>query len=240
MAKVCNPNMKKKARPRRRSNPKRFRKGYNRTGGLYRLGGRAGVEYKFFDAVLPPSVISAGGTIVPSLNLVPQTTEANGRIGRKITVKSVDVTLTFEGANSSYIDNIFRVILYLDRQCNGAGASPAEILDTTIAPVLTAYPNLENNQRFVILKDILVVSPLRTVASSAPGSGGSTITQTFAAPSTIKRIRKRMNLPMNFADGAVSMASVKSTNLGMLLIAVDGGVDETEIGFCSRIRYTDK
>lgn len=227
-----------------RYNARKMRAGYNRTGGLYRLGRRSGTEYKFFDTFVAPDAIGSEGEILQSFNLIPQTTAANGRIGREVMVRSIDVTLTMEAAAASTIDNLIRVVLYLDKQSNGAAAEVAQILNlSNDIPPLVAHPNLENSQRFVILKDSLFVVPVRAAQRTRGTTVDDVVTTNNTANiqgSTIRRMKKRLSLPITFSDGAVSMTSVKTNNLGLLLVSTDGGVEATTVGISGRIRYSDK
>lgn len=226
---------------------RKMRSGYNRTGGLYRLGGRSNTEYKFFDTILAPASIPASGEILDSINLVPQSTSAFGRIGREVSVKSVDVVVTLDASKDSKKDNFVRVMLYLDKQANGAAATVEQVLNLSNAsiPPLLAYPNLENSQRFIILKDALFSVPLRGISKATivrdmeDAITGFNVTDVIPG-ATIRRMRKRLNLPITFNDGAVSLTSVKSNNLGMLFVATNGGAETTQVGVTTRIRYSDK
>lgn len=243
------PNTRRRTSSRKKNytryKARKMRAGYNRTGGLYRLGRRSGVEYKFFDTFVEPEAIGSEGDILESFNIVPQSTAANGRIGREITVRSIDVTLTIEASAESVIDNLVRIILYLDKQSNGTAATVEQILNlgNETIPPLVAHANLENSQRFVILKDSLYVVPVRAAQVTRGTTVDDVTTTTNTANirgSTIRRMRKRLNLPITFADGTVSMNSVKTNNLGLLLVSTDGGVETTTVGISGRIRYSDK
>lgn len=242
----------RKYRPRssmrsRMGRRKTFRKGYSRTGGLYKLSGRGGAELKFYDASGANVNPGAEGGCANSLNLIPQGTGAAERIGRKVTVKSLSITVTILGSTDAGVDNLYRFIFFVDRQCNGEPATVPQVLQGTPAnPAFLAHPNVANSQRFAILADkyfrIPISAPKQSIQDLNDSSPtyGRTTTQLYIRPSITFRFTKRMNLPLEFSDGAVSMASIRSNNISFLAVAVSGGAEDTNFTYISRIRYLDK
>lgn len=203
-------NRGKKYQPKRvygQRTGKRFRKGYDRVGGLYKLYGKTKTngELKYLDKALTvkddqlPDTDTAiqmlwttaqGGTITSEVldngvwyigqSLVnnQQGQGAQQRIGRKITVKSIFTRLGFvascpvgigaAGQAKGIPSNLqMRVVMLLDKQCNGAVVKASDIFEDVPAsgvsnvlgsgyqPAIVQLPNMANSQRFRVIKDKL-------------------------------------------------------------------------------------
>ncbi len=204
-------------------------RGYARTSGFYgRFRGRRstytnGGELKFFDLDLDDATVANGGTITDSINKIAQGTTESTRIGRKCTIRSIgwrfEVTLPID--TTVGLADVVRVIMYLDKQCNGATATVTDILESAN---FQSFNNLANKSRFRTLMD-------RTYAinvSAAAGNG----TSNDAADSVIEdSFFKKCNLALEFDATAGAITEIRSNNIGVLLIARTGAA-----GFSSKIR----
>jgi len=133
-----------------------FRPGYDRTGGAYgKYNSRSSGELKFFDTAISFTA-DLTSEVVAQLSLIAQGTTDVTRIGRKATIKSINVVGQFNlapGANAVGNTTVAMYVI-LDKQCNGAAATQSEIF--TSADIRTALRNLDNSERFVILKKFQV------------------------------------------------------------------------------------
>ncbi len=219
---------------RRKTRAVSLRKGYERLGGYY---GRFNLtstnqhpEYKFHDLDINDPTVSATGTIVEDnvVEIVQGTTESN-RIGRKLTVKSIDWRLFIQlpatsvpGATSETV----RVLLYLDKQCNGTAAVVLDILETAD---FQSFRNLANTGRFRVLMD-------RTYdLNSSSGSYDGTNDQ-FGEHIVNDAFHKNCTIPIEYSGVNGLISEIRSNNIGVLMISSSG------LSQCSgkmRIRYSD-
>ncbi len=206
--------------------------GKTRVGGYYgRYAGRDG-ELKFHDVDLDDAIVSATGTMTASINLIPQGTTEKTRIGRKCTLRNIswryqcDLPLRDAVATPQQPDTV-RIILFNDKQCNGATATNTDILETAD---FQSFRNLSNSGRFNILMDKLVTLNYTTFASDGAGvvSNCAVIREgTFF---------KSLTLPLEFSGITGAITEIRSNNLGVLIISSEG-----QAGFESkiRLRYSD-
>jgi len=214
----------------------RRRKGYGRTSGYYgRYGPGPGAELKFHDLDIDDAVVASSGSIAQaSCNIIAQGTTESTRLGRKLTIKSINwrfqVTLPELDAvaDPGPVDAV-RVILYLDKQANGATAAVTDILESAD---FQSFNNLANKSRFRTLMDRTYAINYSNLASDGAGvvsSAGENIQDSFF---------KKCNIPIEYdntgTDGALT--SQRSNNIGLLLIS-----RSNTAGFNSkmRLRFSD-
>ncbi len=133
-------------RKRRRYNngSKKFIAGKNRTSGYYGRFNGPNAELKFHDVDLNDAAVSTTSEVIASINLIPQGVTEKTRVGRKCTITSIQwrwrISMFEEDAESlpAAPDEI-RIILFLDKQCNGATASTLDLIETD---GLRSYRNL--------------------------------------------------------------------------------------------------
>ncbi len=195
---------------------------------LYYRGG-SNVELKFHDLDIDDAVIAVGGTIaIDSVNKIAQGLTEVTRIGRKLTVKSINwrfrICLPTATIGTATSDTV-RVILYLDKQANRATAAVSNILETGD---FQSFNNLANKNRFRTLMD-------RTYTLNADISGDGTTLDT-AQVETHDAFYKKCNIGIEYDDGSGDIGSITSGNIGVLLISSNGLA-----GFDSkmRIRFSD-
>ncbi len=222
--------MPRYAKRRRTTRRRSYRRPYSGRGKFRRVGfyGRynssPGREMKFFDSTFTVSGVNLVGELNSSINLVPQGTGESERIGRKMTIRSIDWRFTIRklqetGAVGS---DTVRVIMFLDTQANGAAAVPGDILEATD---YQAFYNLTNSGRFRILMD-------RTYDSNVKaGSGNGSVDQTFSHQ-IHGRFSKKCSIPIEYSSTTGAITEIRSNNIGVVLFAErDQGSD-----FVSRIR----
>ncbi len=189
-------------------------------------------ELKFHDVALDDAVIASGGNITPTINIIPQGVTEIQRIGRKCTLRSVhwkyrvDLPEVNAVATPNTIDEV-RVIMYLDKQCNGLTAAATDILETA---TIRSFRNLANSGRFTILMDRLHVLNWGTLASSvATEVQQAEVVREFS-------FNKKCEIPIEFNAGNGTLGEIRSNNLGVLLVGLNGTA-----GFLSsiRLRFSD-
>lgn len=224
--------------------------GFTRNVGNYGKFKRTG-ELKFLDLIVNnvSAITTDNGTIsIDSLNTVKQGTQPSERIGRKIFIKRLQIrgAVRLPESNDAPAGqnhgHRVRMIVYLDKQCNGAVAKPEDILQSTTTasgasvPLLVgvdSYRNMEFIDRFRVIYD-----KTWTINRMTNLDG------TVLTPQVYKSFNmgKNMNLEViyNTTDGTIG--GIQSNNIGVMWL-----VDESfnniagavELDYYSRIRFTD-
>ncbi len=189
-------------------------------------------ELKFHDVALDDAVVAVGGNVTATINVIPQGVTEVQRIGRKCTIRSVhwkyrvDLPEVDAVASPNTIDEV-RVVLYLDRQANGATAAATDILETA---TIRSFRNLANSGRFMILMDRLHVINWGTLASDNAGVVSSAeVVREYS-------FNKKCEFPLEFSGANGTIDEIRSNNLGVLLVGLNGTA-----GFLSsiRLRFSD-
>jgi len=208
-------------------------RGYLRTGGYYgRFAGArgrsaaAGTELKFHDLNHTSAVVVAARTIAsPSLNGIAQGVAEDERIGRKCTLKSLSLrgTILMPAATGTIVwtDEV-RVIVYQDKQCNGAAPAVLDLLETA---TVEGYNNLANKGRFTTLMDKKMI--VSRIPASSTVAGGQF--KHF-------NLYKKLNVPIEFNGAAGALTEIRSNNIGVLAITKNGLM---ELEYNVRVRYAD-
>lgn len=200
---------------------------------IRKRAGPSGPELKFLDSSASVDPVPAIGHIFGSFNKIDDGITESERIGRKAVVKQIGwryiLTLPKAVDTAEPADgDIVRVILFLDRQCNGAAATVTDILKTAD---FLSFNNLTNKDRFYILKDTThdLIYP-----SIAKGSSGSQTTQATMAQHTC--VYKDMDTIIEFSGASGTIGKICCNNYGALVIGQNGLAS-----FSSnyRVRFTD-
>ncbi len=212
--------------------------GFQRTAGFYgRYGALAGAtaELKFHDVDADQGTADlSGGVIVntSSINLIPQNVTEKGRVGRKCTIKSINwrgnLNQTLIAAAALRDDSEVRLMVVLDKQCNGAAPTVTGVLETGD---IHSFNNLANKGRFRTLSD----QTFRLSANSAAGNGTAN-----DAPAVVMPFSwfKNCNIPIEFDAATGAITEIRSNNLFILMIAsVAGSVISLDSKI--RLRFTD-
>ncbi len=182
---------------------------------------------KFHDVDLDDAVVAAAGTVTATVNIIPQGVTEITRNGRKCTITQIQwryectIPEVDAAADPSTGDSV-RVIMFLDKQCNGATAAVGDILEVTN---WQSFRNLANTQRFQILYDKLHTLNYVGLASD----NASVVSQ--AAVHRNFSFYKKVNIPLEFNSTTGAIGEIRSNNIGVLLISHGGGA-----GFESKIR----
>ncbi len=220
--------------PRRR---RAFVPGRDRTAGFYGRYSGTQPEKKFHDIDIDDAVVAINGTIAQvSCNVIAEGNGESNRIGRRVTVKNINwrfqVTLPTTAVAADTSD-VVRVILYLDKQCNGATAVASTDAGILATDDFQSFNNLANSKRFRILMD-------RTydLVSKAGSGRGSTDTLSYADDVISDTFFKKCNIPIEYDNSATdgTITTIRTNNIGVLLLGRNG-----KAGFASkmRLRYSD-
>lgn len=190
-------------------------------------------ELKFHDVDLDDALVATGGTVTPTVNIIVQGIAENQRIGRKVTIRKIqwkyDIDLPAQ-SNAADITqgDIVRVIMYIDKQTNGATATVTNILESAD---YQAYRNLTNVGRFRIVLD-KTHSINRRVAFTDGTNTASTpevVTGTFT-------LFTNSTIPIEYSGVNGTIDEISTNNIGVLLISREGTAGfESKI----RLRYSD-
>ncbi len=203
---------------------------YGRYAGAGRMPRSGAGELKFFDRTLDDAVVAVAGTVVDSINLIAQGVTENTRIGRKCTIKSINwryqVKLPAVDAQAlpGKPDTI-RIIMYLDKQCNGVTAAATGDSGILAAASWQSFNDLANTGRFNILHDKMIT--LNPSAGLSDGAGLASTAEVIREGSYYKKC----NIPLEFSDTAGAIGELRSNNIGVLLLSSAG-----LCGFLSRVR----
>ncbi len=189
---------------------------------------------KWFDTLRIQNQAAQNGTIFSSsLNAIPQGVGESERTGRKCTVKQLTIRFHLN-ANSAVLPgatgDLYRIIVYLDKQTNGAAATAPLILEGNGGAVnLLSFRNLENTARFWTLYD-------KTHKISSPGGVG----EFNASVPTFKwiKVSKKCDIPIEFSGTTGNIAEIRSANIGVMVLSLAGAANVT-IGYTARVRFVD-
>jgi len=202
-------------------------------GGAYQRSAPGSYEKKYFDTVYAASNIPSAGGFTTSWNLIPQGTTKNTRIGNKCTVTNINFhgqfTLLTQAAASVVGDKI-RWIVFVDRQANGAvPAAISDLIQTMPGATtdLNSFRNMDNVDRFVILKDKTYVLNQATQS----GSLGSNVTTREI------KMNKKVNIPLEFSSTNGAITEVRSNNILALIISL--GNNLSQFAGTTRVKYSD-
>ncbi len=191
-------------------------------------------ELKFKDTQQTTTVIgNTFQTLQTTINDIAQNTSETGRIGRNIVLKKIMFKGELNLISQSGVDAVFdsndhvRLILYLDKQTNGAVASIADILETTGVGSQNSFRNLANSKRFVILYD----KKWTLHANISEGVGATFQSSSLTLP---VEFFMNVNLPIEFDSTTGSISEMQSNNIGFIAVSEFG---KTNITGFFRIRY---
>lgn len=108
------------------------------------------------------------------LNYITKGTGRQNRVGNRITMKSIEIRghLNLSGNNSILPNEIVRILVVYDKQSNNTTPAYSSIIEnlsnTSITESTTiGFPNMNNSERFEILKDYIFDCPDAQTSSTA-------------------------------------------------------------------------
>ncbi len=228
---VGRPDLRRRGRGVRRARLRGLvypaQRGFVRRAGYYGRYAGAGSESKFHDVDLDDAVVATTGAITDSICKIPQGVTEKTRVGRKCTITQINwrwnITLPeVDAVADPSPGDVIRMIMYLDKQANGAAAAATDIL---VSDNYLAFNNLANSQRFQTLMDKKFTINYGALASDGAG--------VVSSPSVTRsgRFHKRCNIPLEFNSTTGAIGEIRSNNIGVLLISV-----ANQLAFTSKIR----
>lgn len=195
---------------------------------------RSNVELKWFDTIKASTQPSNSGTLLNgSLNLIAQGTDQDDRVGRKVTVKSVELrgqTRLLSNNNAAALGDHIRVVVFIDHQHNqdSTGAAWLDIFDDAD---INSFRRLDNEKRFTLLVDKVIDLNAYCALDTAVA--------TVVSGEVIKSFHfwRRCDCQLEFSGTSGAITELTSNNIGVIAIA-DG--ISPYIGYTARIRYTDQ
>jgi len=191
------------------------------------------VEVKFHDVdVDDASVAQAGTILIDSLVKIAQGTGESQRDGRKILVTAIgwkfNLSMQFSENTGQPADDVVRIMLYLDKQANGATAAVTDLLETDN---YQSFNNLANRGRFKTLMD-------RTYTLNRTAGGGDVgaANTNWAGFEIDDSFYKKCAIPVEFSAAAGAITEIRSNNIGVLIISKTGAVGVLDSK--ARIRFT--
>ncbi len=193
------------------------------------LSGATG-EKKFFDTVRAAHTPAVAGTISNlSLNLIPQGVTESTRVGRKCRIMNLNIrgTTTISASSSSNAtDTSLRMIVYLDKQSNGATAAVTDILRTAD---FFSFNNLSNSSRFSVITD--KVFDLKAMSGAGNGTADN-----FGQDIISFQLYKQLDCPIEFSGINGTIDEIRSNNLGVLAIQTSA---VGTLQYTARVRFLD-
>lgn len=187
-------------------------------------------EYKFLD--LDNTIaLSSGGDISNILGNIAQGAGEQERIGRYVTVKSLQMRWNMrlnETTLQHKAHSVHRVIIFCDNQCNKALPVVLDVLETAD---FQAYRNLSNTGRFQIYYD-------KTFAVAADAAGGNGTLENFGRHEDFFDIKIPLNKRVSYTLTTGAIGERTSANFVMLTIQI-GGLGECFMDYNLRLRYVD-
>lgn len=138
----------------------------------------------------------------------------------------MNVTKT-ETANDALTGSLFRLIMFVDKQANGATATVTDILESAN---IMSFRNLANSGRFIILMD-------RTMDMNCNAGGGNGSTTEYGTVETYMSFNKSCNIPIEFSSTTGAITEIRSNNIGILSIASANNTATLDSKI--RIRFSD-
>ncbi len=198
--------------------------GVTRQSGYYGRFANGG-ENKFFDTLLGGTAFATAGVVFsPSLNLIPQGVTESTRVGRKCIIKKINLMgFLLLNSGTAQTTDTYRVMLVLDKQCNGAAATVLGVLETADEK---SFNNLSNSNRFTVLKNWY-------------GSINKTADIGTNINATMKTLKynKACNIPIEFSSTTGAITEIRSNNL--FLIGLTSTGTTLSISHNTRVRFSD-
>ncbi len=204
--------------------------GRERVSGFYGRFSGANAEQKFFDTALgfffdTTAEVPTSG----QLALIPQGVTESTRVGRKATVRSIQIRGQVT-ASTAAIGDYAVMSLVLDTQCNGAAAAITDVM--TSASLDSAMINLANSGRFKILRTFrLKVAP---TASAANG-----INQYSPGLAAVE-FYKKVNIPIEYSSTTGAITEIRSNNIFLIAGSYRSTDDLLSFSGKCRLRYSDQ
>lgn len=219
----------------------RVYKGFTRSVGWY---GRFGPnsfgppELKFLDNLLSATNVG-GGLLQPTINPIAGGSTESTRVGRRVTLRYLEFAMrvvTRTLAAGTERTRPYRIVVYIDHQCNGATATGSDLFENfgtlTNDEKMLAKRNLINQKRFTFLYDrTFIMRP--DVAFTSAGA----FTFNNVAQDRIHKFNTKLNCPIEFNGVTGAISEICCNNIGWLIVEGFSGGLQAEC--LTRVRFSD-
>ncbi len=233
------------------------------TGYGRRTGGMKGVEVKFFDTSIQNAVIVANGNLTGAemnpdtlgtnpgigtgtlcVNSMAQGSTASQRIGREISMVSLEISGTFShiaqaAQTAADVSPTIVFCVVVDRQANAAANGPQmEDVFTNVSQAVTTTTsllrNLNNIKRYQIIKYVKVRLPMPTIAYN--GTAGQIFQGGAHSEFSINLALKGMKVV--FSGTGADFGDIVTNAIGCFCISTSTSAAPL-CSYNARLRYTD-
>ncbi len=178
---------------------------------------------------LDDAVIAVNGTITASINLIAQGVTESQRIGRKCTIEHILWRWNIQQKSQAVMSATsitVRLIVYHDKQANGAAASVTDILESDN---FQSFNNLSNSGRFRILYD-------RVMSKQQDGSIAGPVTNEWEVNGSFF---KKVSIPIEFSAATGAIGEIRSNNIGVLILGGANSGSNATLDSKFRLRFSD-
>ena len=170
-----------------------------------------------------------------SLNLISYGDSMSTRNGNKVLLDSISLRgrcIVDKNSDPSFANvvsttTIFRIVVFLDTQCNGGSLTIDEFFDTQLVSqdASDCYNSLHNTGRF------------KTLRQKSHGATGPCFMDNTPTPDTVVcpggetgvlLPSQNLRIPIMYSDGYDYIQSVRTNNIGMFFLTVGGGGSDTK------------
>lgn len=223
--------------------PGAMRGRYPRKKSAYARGLKGKMFIKSMDVLSTALGLNTTPSFLP-LNLLAEGVGVYQRLGRQVNLHSVHLKMMIKPVRTAtVVDERIRMLLVYDRQGNGASPVAADLVRgrdstgtaTTSDPSLD-HPNIDNESRFHILKDISIQLPTFTLT-------GVAVTNPDVDHAPIKIIK--WNVPLygrltRYTDTTAAITSIAEGSLHLLSCGSAAAAAEScSLRCLSRLRFKD-
>lgn len=209
----------------------------------------SGAELKYFDVSEVIGFDPAHDGIpcakaIQTFNNITQGDQQFERNGNKILVKKFTIRGTCEHQGTSTTDYTtlnngtiyFRVMLFIDSQCNGAFPSLSDLFEEqpTGHDEFDIYNGLSETGRYKCLMDkFLKLDPVP--------AAWNTNTERYHTPNRLIHFKKTfdLNLPMRYYDQYGNLGSLRTNNIFMIIFSGSSTNSRLVFNYRSRLRFYD-
>lgn len=188
-------------------------------------------EVKYLDVAVAAYAADTTGTVT-ALNLTAVGDDNNTRDGRQINNKSIHIQGTLAPVDSATTDSFCRLLIVWDQAPNSG--TIATITDILTAATASSFTNLNNRDRFTILRDARYA--LGRQDTAAGGSVGYTSSPSMFC---INEFVKLDGKKTTYSGTTAVIGSVATGALLMVTIGTTAAGAGGSFALNTRLRYTD-
>lgn len=201
-------------------------------------------EVKFRDYGVTSAALTAAMAFIDdgtglALNAIAQGDDYNNRDGRKINLKSIHVRgyvnrPAVEIGATPQGDELVRIILYWDKQCNGQQGTSTQIVTTGGTTDVTSLRDIQYTKRYKVLKDIIVPMEVNPAGVAADNFAVGPIRRFFNFNV------KNLNIPVRFNSTGGTVTAITDNAIHLIACNTNAAVDGNwTVIYTSRVRFTD-